>query len=51
MIRKIGLAMTLLSACSYAAADAGDSGYIGLGVGSVDYGIDSSSDFDNPIGF
>ena len=51
MIRKIALAMALLSACGYAAADAGDSGYIGLGVGSVDYGIDSSADFDNPIGF
>jgi len=51
MIRKIGLAMTLLGACTYAAADAGGTGYIGLGVGSVDYGIDSSSDFDNPMGF
>jgi opacity protein-like surface antigen len=51
MIRKICLAITLLSACSYAAADAGGTGYIGLGVGSVDYGIDSSADFDNPMGF
>ena len=51
MIRKICLTLTLLSACTYAAADVDDTGYIGLGVGSVDYGIDSSSDFDNPMGF
>ena len=51
MIRKICLTLTLLSACTYAGADVGDTGYIGLGIGSVDYGIDSSSDFDNPMGF
>jgi len=51
MIRKICLAITLLGTCSYAAADAGGTGYIGLGVGSVDYAIDSSADFDNPMGF
>lgn len=51
MIRKICLTMTLLSVCSYANAAAEDTGYIGLGIGSVDYGIDSSSDFDNPVGF
>ena len=51
MIRKICLTITLLSACTYAGADVGDTGYIGLGIGSVDYGIDSSSDFDNPMGF
>jgi hypothetical protein len=51
MIRKIFLTIALLSTCSYAAADAGGSAYIGLGVGSVDYGIDSSADFDNPMGF
>jgi hypothetical protein len=51
MIRKICLTITLLSACTYAGADVGDTGYIGLGIGSVDYGVDSSSDFDNPMGF
>ena len=51
MIRKLCLTVTLLGACSYAVADTGGTGYIGLGVGSVDYGIDSSSDFDNPMGF
>ena len=51
MIRKLCLTMTLLSACTYATADAGNSAYIGLGVGSVDYGIESGSDFDNPMGF
>jgi opacity protein-like surface antigen len=51
MVRKICLTITLLGACNYAAADVGSTGYIGLGVGSVDYGVDSSSDFDNPMGF
>ena len=51
MIRKICLTLTLLSACGYATADTGNTAYIGLGVGSVDYGIDSSSDFDNPMGY
>ena len=51
MIRKICLTVTLLSACTYAGADVDSTGYIGLGIGSVDYGVDSSSDFDNPMGF
>ena len=51
MIRKLCLTITLLGACTYAGADVGNTAYIGLGIGSVDYGVDSSSDFDNPMGF
>ena len=43
--------MALLGASSYAVADVDDTGYIGLGFGSVDYGIDSNSNFDDPTGF
>ena len=51
MIRKLCLTITLLGICSYAAADVNDTGYIGLGLGSVDYGVDSNSNFDDPTGF
>ena len=51
MIRKIFIAITLLSTFSYASADVSDTGYIGLGFGTVDYDIESTSDFDNPMGY
>ena len=51
MIRKLCLTIALLGACSYAVADVNDTGYIGLGFGSVDYGVDSNPNFDDPTGF
>ena len=51
MIRKLCLTIALLSTCTYAAADVSDTGYIGLGFGSVDYDADSISSFDDPTGF
>lgn len=51
MIRKLGLAMALLGICTYAVADVDDTGYIGLGFGSVDYDVESNANFDDPTGF
>lgn len=51
MIRRLCLTIALLGTCSYAVADVDDTAYIGLGLGTVDYGVDSSRDFDNPMGF
>lgn len=51
MIRKLCLTIALLSTCTYADADVKDTGYIGIGFGSVDYGDESNSDFDNSTGF
>lgn len=51
MIRKLCLTIALLSTCTYAGADVSDTGYIGLGFGSVDYDADSISSFDDPTGF
>jgi opacity protein-like surface antigen len=51
MIRKLCLTIALLGTCSYAVADVSDTGYIGLGFGSVDYGDYSNTNFDNPTGF
>ena len=51
MNRKICLTIALLSTCTYAGADVMDTGYIGLGFGSVDYGAESTSNFDDPAGF
>ena len=51
MIRKLCLTIALLSTCTYAGADVSDTGYIGLGIGSVDYDAESTSNFDDPTGF
>ena len=51
MIRKLCLSIALLGSCTYAGADVNDTGYIGLGFGSVDYDINSTSNFDDPTGF
>lgn len=51
MIRKLSLATALLCTCSYAGADVTDTAYIGLGIGSVDYGAESISSFNDPTGF
>ena len=51
MIRKLCLTIALLSTCTYAGADVSDTGYIGLGIGSVDYDAESISNFDDPTGF
>jgi opacity protein-like surface antigen len=51
MIRKLCLTIALLSTCTYAAADVKDTGYIGIGFGSVDYDAGSLSNFDGPTGF
>ena len=51
MIRKLCLTIALLSACTYAGADVSDTGYIGLGFGSVDYDAEEASSFDDPTGF
>ncbi|MCK4705192.1 MAG: porin family protein [Gammaproteobacteria bacterium] len=51
MIRKLCLTIALLGTCTYAVADVNDTGYIGLGLGSVDYGVDSNSNFDGSTGF
>jgi opacity protein-like surface antigen len=37
--------------CAGSVAVAADTAYIGLGIGSVDYGAESISDFDDPTGF
>jgi len=51
MIRKLCLTIALLSTCTYAGADVMDTGYIGVGFGSVDYDAESISNFDGPTGF
>lgn len=51
MLRKSCLTIVLLCTCSYAVADVTDTGYIGIGVGSVDYDAESISNFDDPTGF
>jgi opacity protein-like surface antigen len=51
MIRKLCLTIALLGSCTYAGADVNDTGYIGLGFGSVDYDAESISNFNDPTGF
>ena len=51
MIRKLCLTIVLLCTCAYAGADVTDTGYIGVGFGSVDYDAESISNFDDPTGF
>ncbi len=51
MIRKLCLTIALLASCTYSAADVKDTGYIGLGFGSIDYGDASGSNFDKATGF
>jgi opacity protein-like surface antigen len=51
MIRKFCLTVALLSSCSYAGADVTDTAYIGVGFGTVDYGNESTIDFDKATGF
>ena len=51
MIRKLCITIALLATCTYAVADVNDTGYIGLSFGSVDYGVDSNSNFDGSTGF
>jgi hypothetical protein len=47
MIRKSFAAIALLCSCTGAMA----TGYIGIGFGSVDYGAEAISSFDDPTGF
>jgi hypothetical protein len=49
MIRRLSLTIAFL--CTTSLAGATDTAYIGLGIGSVDYGAESISDFDDPTGF
>jgi hypothetical protein len=51
MNRRLGLTTALLLTCSGANADVNDTGYIGIGFGSVDYDADSISNFNDPTGF
>ena len=51
MNRKLCLTIALLSTCTYAGADVTETGYIGVGFGSVDYDAESISNFDDPTGF
>ena len=51
MIRKLCLTIALLGSCTYSAADVKDTGYIGLGIGSVDYDAESISSFNDSTGF
>jgi hypothetical protein len=53
MIRRLSLTIALLSASAMVSttAIAENTMYIGLGVGSVDYGAESISDFDDPAGY
>lgn len=48
MIRKLCLSAVLL--CMSANSSATDAGYIGIGVGSVDYDAEAISSFDDPVG-
>jgi len=51
MIRKLCVSVALLGIATCAAADVDDTGYIGVGFGSVDYSGDAVSKFDSPAGF
>ena len=51
MFKRSGLITGLLCVSSIAMADVNDTGYIGIGFGSVDYDADSVSSFDDPAGF
>jgi opacity protein-like surface antigen len=53
MIRRFSLTIASLciSVAASSMAKADDTLYIGLGIGSVDYGAESISDFDDPTGY
>ncbi|MGB5398480.1 MAG: porin family protein [Gammaproteobacteria bacterium] len=51
MFKRPALTMALLCASVSAVADVKDTGYIGIGFGSVDYDADSISSFNDPTGF
>jgi len=51
MFKRSSMTMVLLCACTSAMADVKDTGYIGIGFGSVDYDADEVSSFNDPTGF